>query len=79
VEPKNTGGAPDCVGARGSEAETCEWKPQEWPDFDEYWDTSCDRAFTMMEGTPQDNDYYYCPGCGKKIELLAPPDEGGET
>jgi len=40
----------------------CEW---EWGDC--YWDTGCGRAFEFNDGTPTDNDFRYCPYCGKEL------------
>lgn len=31
--------------------------------------TSCGGAFTVMEGTPADNEMYYCPYCGQKLNV----------
>jgi len=45
-------------------ARICEWR---WDDADEYWKTDCGRAFCLIDGTPKDNDYTYCPGCGRLI------------
>ncbi len=28
------------------------------------WDTSCGDLFTLLEGTPKDNDMKYCAYCG---------------
>ena len=55
-----------------------------WTDTgDDYasWDTSCGRAFCMIDDTPKKNDYNFCPGCGGKlVEVMqksetAPSDE----
>jgi len=43
----------------------CTWTLEK---FGEYWETSCKRSFTFIEGNPTDNNYIYCPGCGKVIE-----------
>jgi predicted nucleic acid-binding Zn ribbon protein len=32
---------------------------------DEYYECSvCKDAFVLMEGTPKENNYNYCPNCG---------------
>lgn len=43
--------------------EKCTWEE----DRDGNWNTACDRIFTMTADTPTENDYRFCPGCGKPI------------
>lgn len=40
-----------------------------WTEDPEYgtWETSCGETFCMIEGTPEENGYKYCPSCGKKL------------
>jgi len=45
--------------------ERCEWEYDEDGDF---YHTSCDRDFCFIEGDLKDNNYFYCPGCGKPIK-----------
>ena len=45
-----------------------------WGDVSDYYDTiyrcsACSEEFTLIEGTPQDNLYNYCPHCGAKMDL----------
>ena len=38
--------------------------------YDSYhdkWDCSCGEGFQFMEGGPEDNDYNFCPACGREI------------
>jgi hypothetical protein len=59
----------------GSEAaieQGCTWTLSDDPDC-EFWETTCKRAFTMLEGTPKENEYDFCPGCGGKITEVPPP------
>ena len=46
------------------------WVP--FIDIDEYGDTyecsECKNAFVLMDGTPKENNYNYCPNCGAKME-----------
>ena len=45
------------------------WKTCEGWDGDEYYECSeCGDAFTLIDGTPQDNDYLYCPHCGARMD-----------
>jgi len=45
--------------------EICEWK-----DVGEYWETGCDGAFCISNGTPKNNEMEYCPYCGKEIKVI---------
>jgi hypothetical protein len=57
----------------------CEWKEWDNPDNDGQWDTSCNNTFTLICGTPYDNDMRYCPYCGKLLTVrgfLAQQKEG---
>ena len=44
---------------------TCTWT---YDDLYDFWDTSCGECFTVTEGTPKDNNFVYCPFCGKPIK-----------
>ena len=44
----------------------CDWK------FDKetiapFWDTACGNVYVLNEGGPKDNEYNFCPGCGRHI------------
>jgi len=33
-----------------------------------YWDcTACGFSLVLSDGTPKENEFYYCPRCGKKL------------
>ena len=36
-------------------------------DSDGNWETDCGNMFTLDSGTPEENDFQYCPFCGKEI------------
>ena len=40
---------------------------------------NCSELWTLIEGTPEDNLYHYCPNCGAKITKYIPyrDDEDG--
>lgn len=43
---------------------------------EDYWETSCGKAFVMIDGTPNENGYNFCPSCGKELnEFYMPVDE----
>ena len=52
-------------------SDTCKWTP--WNE-DIYGtgthDTECGEAHSFIEGDILDNNYQYCPYCGKPIELV---------
>jgi len=46
--------------------EECEWEYDE--DYSCY-DTSCDNAYCLLDGTLEENNHKYCPYCGKPIKV----------
>lgn len=53
------------------------WIEQEdWGDT--YYDCSvCGESFVLLEGTPRENLYYYCPNCGAKMDKDSTEDDEG--
>lgn len=48
---------------------TGHWIEKDGYDGDTYYDCSeCGESFCLIEGTPTDNLYNYCPNCGAKME-----------
>lgn len=47
----------------------CVWREFESDDCD-WWDTGCAHAYTIIEGTPLENEMKYCTYCGKEIEEI---------
>ena len=43
----------------------CEWRLCD--EEANVYDTSCRNPHILIEGTPQENNYEFCPYCGKKI------------
>ena len=35
---------------------------------DLWWCSACKEEFVLIEVTPRDNGYYYCPHCGAKMD-----------
>lgn len=62
-----------------------ELKSAEWiEDEDVYGDpifrcSNCEARFVLEEGTPEDNEYYYCPTCGAKIQEQALKERENDT
>ena len=49
---------------------TGRWIEKEDWNGDTYYDCSvCGESFCLLEGTPTDNLYNYCPNCGVKMEV----------
>lgn len=34
------------------------------------YDTTCMNPHILLEGSPSDNNYKFCPYCGKKIKVV---------
>lgn len=49
------------------DSKTCEW--EERKKYDEYgvYDTSCNNTQYFSDGGIKENEYKYCPYCGKRI------------
>ena len=48
--------------------EVCEWMLCD--EEANVYDTSCRNPHILIEGTPKENNYEYCPYCGKKIKIV---------
>lgn len=48
-----------------SEKETCTWAYSETEDM---WESGCGHLFEFNDGGPEDNDFMFCPYCGKALE-----------
>lgn len=46
----------------------CEWVRDDY-EFDVY-DTKCKNRHVFFEGSPADNEYEFCPYCGKIIKVV---------
>lgn len=47
--------------------DVCEWK---YNDTEYYWESSCDHLHIFMSDGPKQNEYSFCPYCGKKIKVV---------
>ena len=50
------------------ESDCCEWRLCD--EEENVYDTSCRNPHILIEGTPKENNYEYCPYCGKKIKVV---------
>ena len=64
---------------KSDRAAYCTWTESD-SDYDDHWETLCDNAFTLLDGTPKENDMVYCPYCGRKIQevVIAVADDEDE-
>ena len=51
----------------GVSYDVCEWRLCD--EEANVYDTSCRNPHILIEGTPKENNYEYCPYCGKKIKV----------
>ena len=47
--------------------DVCESK---YNDTEYYWESSCDHLHIFMSDGPKENEYKFCPYCGKKIKVV---------
>lgn len=47
--------------------DVCEWK---YNDTEYYWESSCEHLHIFMYDGPKENEYGFCPYCGKKIKVV---------
>lgn len=45
----------------------CEWK---YNNSEYYWESSCEHLHIFMSDGPEENEYDFCPYCGKKIKVV---------
>lgn len=63
---------PHCTGCTQNATDKYEPFPQcEWIYIDDeyYWKTSCNHLHVFLSDGPKENEYKYCPYCGKKIKV----------
>jgi|GEM_PF-6400132 len=44
----------------------CKWTE----DSDGNYDTDCGNCFSMIDGTPEENNMRYCNACGRKVNVI---------
>jgi hypothetical protein len=54
---------------------TCTWKLEDYEEG--VWQTECGNAHVFEDGDPTDNQYKFCPYCGKAL-IEAPEEEEEE-
>lgn len=45
----------------------CDWRQVGLGDDDISWETACENEFVLIEGNPTDNNFKFCPNCGRPI------------
>ena len=51
----------------GVSDDVCEW---EYNDSEYYFESSCKHLHIFMPGGPKENEYRFCPYCGKRIKVV---------
>ena len=51
----------------GVDDDVCEWK---YNDSEYYFESSCEHLHIFMSDGPKENEYDFCPYCGKKIKVV---------
>ena len=51
----------------GVDDDVCEWK---YKDSEYYFESSCEHLHIFMSDGPKENEYRFCPYCGKKIKVV---------
>ena len=51
----------------GVSDDVCEWK---YNDTEYYWESSCEHLHIFMSDGPKQNEYSFCPYCGKNIKVV---------
>ena len=51
----------------GVDDDVCEWK---YNDSEYYFESSCEHLHIFMSDGPKENEYKFCPYCGKKIKEM---------
>ena len=57
----------EIVKQSGVSDDVCEWK---YNDTEYYWESSCEHLHIFMSDGPKENEYSFCPYCGKKIKVV---------
>ena len=47
----------------------------EWLGTDVYTCSKCRESYVLVEGTPKENLWHYCPNCGAKMDI----EDGGDN
>ena len=51
----------------GADDDVCEWK---YNNSEYYWESSCEHLHIFMSDGPEENEYDFCPYCGKNIKVV---------
>ena len=63
-----------------SQPKTGQWIEHDGWDGDVYYECSeCKEPFVLIDGTPTDNLYNYCPNCGAYLSTMRTDREDGDT
>lgn len=54
--------------ASRADEKPCVWRCEQDEYMDGCWRTTCRRLFELTEGTPTENNFHFCPNCGKPLK-----------
>ena len=57
----------EIVKQSGVSDDVCEWK---YNDSEYYFESSCEHLHIFMSDGPKENEYRFCPYCGKRIKVM---------
>jgi hypothetical protein len=60
-------------GRMNANEKTCEWELIN--DDINYWESKCGIDFTLIDGTPAENNFNYCPNCGGVLVVVESEEE----
>lgn len=53
----------------------CVWRYMDWPESESDFDTECGQGWCFNEGDVKQNGVHFCPHCGGRVVLSAPPED----
>ena len=48
---------------------TCAWTPMDSEDMPGTYESACGETWSFVDGGPVENNYRFCHGCGKPVEV----------
>ncbi|WP_158784650.1 LexA family transcriptional regulator [Pantoea sp. BAV 3049] len=64
---KRRGASRGLVLTDSAAVETCQWSYSDEPDY--HWIGACGMAWWFSDDGPAENNFKFCPGCGKPVKI----------